>query len=179
MSDYLQDQKAYLAQLLEAVQRCAHFLMASQSKLSWPLHEALLQAHAKDVDLFETLAAINERFAKLQDSLAASMRHTVLLMGENPDSFLGVLMFLEKLGVLESAECWQQARAVRNMAAHDYETDYDNIAQHFNALKALSPFLLEVASRLLVRVEKDLHVSPVPGGFSVEFANLVGRQEES
>jgi hypothetical protein len=171
MNRDLQHQKAYLAQLLEAVQRCAYFLVASQSKLEWPLKEGDLQRQAKDIALFETLAAINERFAKLQDSLAASMRHGVLLMGENPDSFLGVLVFLEKLGALESSERWQQARVVRNMAAHDYETDYDSTARHFNTLKELTPFLLDTARRLQSRLEKDLGVV-AHGSFAAEFDDL-------
>ena len=49
-------EREHLANLLEATQRC------------------------KVVDLFESLAAFNERFAKLQDTLGAAMRHGALLM---------------------------------------------------------------------------------------------------
>jgi hypothetical protein len=75
------------------------------------------QATRKDVALFESLAAINERFAKLQDTLGAAMRHAVLLAGERADTFLRVLAFYEKIGVIESVAAWQLCRTVRYLAA--------------------------------------------------------------
>ncbi len=77
--DLLHEQQHYLAQLLEAIQRCAWFLHRSDAKINWPIDPEWLSKHKKDVDLFETLAAINERFAKLQDSIASAMRHSALL----------------------------------------------------------------------------------------------------
>jgi len=44
-----------------------------------------LFSRKKDNDLFEALAAINERFAKLQDTLGSAMRHSLLLSGEPAD----------------------------------------------------------------------------------------------
>ena len=84
----LSSQKQHLAELLEAIQRCIYFLDASSRKLAWPLTDDLLKAHKKEVVLFEAMAAINERFAKLQDTLGAAMRHACILSGEPADSFL-------------------------------------------------------------------------------------------
>jgi hypothetical protein len=162
----------YLAQLLEAAQRCAWFLDQSRAKLDWPLDGEKLAHNPKDVALFETLAAINERFAKLQDTLAAAMRHTALLMGEQPDSFLKVLTLFEKLGVVASIDTWQQSRLLRNAAAHNYETSYTAIAEHFNTVAELSDMLLDTARRLLQRVEQDLDIRPHPGEFDAEFHRL-------
>ena len=91
----------------------------------WPLQGTHLLEHKKDNDLFESLAAINERFAKFQDTLGAAMRHSLVLSGDQADSFLKVLTIFEKSGVVESIEAWQLARAARNLAAHEYETDYE------------------------------------------------------
>jgi hypothetical protein len=55
------------------------------------LQGAELAARKKDIALFESLSAFNERFAKLQDSLGAAMKHSLLLAGEPRDSFLKVL----------------------------------------------------------------------------------------
>jgi len=172
MADALAEERRHLAQLLEALQRCAYFLDHSEQKIDWPLEGAALEQRRKDTELFETLAAINERFAKLQDTLAVAMRHTALLMSEAPDSFLKVLAFFEKLGVLESAEHWQQSRMARNMAAHDYETNYDAIAEHFNALASLTGLLFRTARNLIVRVATDLDVHPASADFSAEFDQL-------
>lgn len=172
MSDPLQAQQSYLAQLLEAVQRSAWFLDQSARKLDWPLAVDYLTTHAKDADLYETLAAVNERFAKLQDTLAAAMRHAALLMGEDTSTFLKVLSLFEKLGVLQSARTWQQARVVRNRAAHDYDLDYRAIADHFNTLHQLQTNLLDSAIRLLDHVHAELGVDPATDHFRTEFEQL-------
>ncbi|WP_211277027.1 hypothetical protein, partial [Tamilnaduibacter salinus] len=146
----------YLSQLLEACQRCVFFLSSSSSKILWPLDSSVLEQRNKDAEFFETLSAVNERFAKLQDTLALSMRHAAELLGEPVDYFLKVIVLFEKLGVISSREAWQEGRVVRNMAAHDYETDYQLIAEHFNALHELEPMLYQTAANLMDCSEKAL-----------------------
>lgn len=173
--DLLEVERAYLANLLEAIQRCAYFLHESERKLSWPLTGAYLAANKKNVALFETLAALNERFAKLQDTLAAAMRHAALLMSEPTDSFLKVLALFEKLGVIDSTADWQRSRAARNLAAHDYETDYAAIAEHFNTLRALHPMLYAAAGRLVGICRETLKIEPLTTDFHDEFERIVGK----
>jgi uncharacterized protein with HEPN domain len=175
-NDPLQKERSYLANLLEAIQRCTYFLSQSESKLTWPLSAEYLAQHKKDVDLFETMAAVNERFAKLQDSLAAAMRHTVLLMGEPNNGFLKTLAVFEKYGVIESTVEWQRSRASRNLAAHDYETDYTDVAEHFNTLHELSGILYGTAQRLLNLCGETLGVKPVTDDFDQEFRTIVEKQ---
>lgn len=173
--DVLGAERKHLANLLEAIQRCVFFLHESESKHAWPLDGARLASRKKDVALFESLAAINERFAKLQDTLAAAMRHSALLMGEPTDSFLKVLALFEKLGVIESTADWQRSRAARNLAAHDYETDYDDIAEHFNALHELTAMLYAAARRLTDSCRTTLQIEPANGDFAPEFVRITAR----
>lgn len=98
----LDAERQYLSSLLEAIQRCVYFLHASDSKIAWPLDADELATRKKDEQLFEHLSAINERFAKLQDTMGAAMRHAAMLMSEPTDSFLKVLAFYEKNGVIDS-----------------------------------------------------------------------------
>lgn len=165
----LQAERLHLAQLLEAVQRCGFHMHASARKLPWPLSGPYLHAHRKDTDLFEAMAAFNERFAKLQDTLGAAMRHAALLMGEVTSPFLRVLALFEKLGVIESVSAWQLGRTARNLAAHDYDTDYAVIAEHFNQLNALRPAMLGTASRLMAVSAADLGIHPATEDFAREF----------
>lgn len=167
-------QKQHLGNLLEAIQRCVYFLDASDSGLGWPLSGGFLTQHKKDNDLFEALAAINERFAKLQDTLGSAMRHSLLLSGEQADSFIKVLALFEKFGVIEHIEEWQVARAARNLAAHDYETDYDAVAEHFNALHELKASLLRTARQFMTYCESQLKVVPSSPDFALEFARITG-----
>jgi len=163
-------QKQHLADLLEAIQRCVYFLHASDARIEWPLTGDVLSARKKDNDLYESLAAINERFAKLQDTMGAAMRHSLLLAGEPADSFIKVLAQFEKMGVVASIEDWQVLRLARNLAAHDYETDYRQVAQHFNALHTIKPRIYQIAYRIVRHAQKDLGIQPASSDFSSEFA---------
>lgn len=165
----LESEKLHLADLLEAIQRCVYFLDASSRKLTWPLTKEQLEMQKKDVSLFEALAAINERFAKLQDTMGAAMRHACILSGEPADSFLKVLSFYEKNGVLESLATWQLCRTTRNFAAHDYEIEYTEIADHFNSLMSLTPMLYISAVRFLDYCQEKLVIEPRKADFTNEF----------
>ena len=162
-------EREHLANLLEAVQRCTHFLYASSTKVNRPLDRNVLKQRQKDEALFEALAAFNERFAKLQDTLGAAMRHCALLMSEANSPFLKVLALFEKLAVIESIDSWQMCRTARNLAAHDYETDCALIAEHFNELQTLQPVLVKVGSRLLARCAQSLGIAPTTADFEAEF----------
>ena len=165
-------EREHLANLLEAVQRCAHFLHASSSRVKWPLGGPGLKNRQKDEALFGALSAFNERFAKLQDTLGAAMRHCALLMSETTSPFLKVLALFEKLGVIDSIAGWQLCRTARNLAAHDDETDYALIAEHFNEFQTLQPVLVEAASRLLTLCARDPGVMPTTADFEAEFQRV-------
>ena len=167
-------QRAHLGNLLEAIQRCVYFLNASDASLVWPLTGDMLTLHKKDASFFEALAAVNERFSKLQDTLGSAMRHSLLLSGEQADSFIKVLAIFEKLGVIRSIDDWQAARSARNLAAHDYEIDYHLVAEHFNALHSLRMDMWGVACRFVHYCAQDLHVHPSSADFSNEFAAITG-----
>ena len=171
----LQAEREHLANLLEAVQRCTFFLDSSSSSVQWPLAGPALKLKQKDEPLFQALAAFNERFAKLQDTLAAAMRHCALLMGETTAPFLRVLALFVKLQVIDSIESWQVCRTARNMAAHDYETSYSRIAEHFNELHSLQPVLVDAAARLLKLCAQTLDVRPTTADFEVEFQHVCDR----
>lgn len=170
----LSSEKQHLSNLLEAIQRCVYFLNASDKTLEWPLTRLVLTLRKKDNDLFEALAAINERFAKLQDTLGSAMRHSLLLSGEQADSFLKVLAIFEKTQVIHSIEEWQVARTARNLAAHDYEINYDDVADHFNTLHSLTNSLYHTARRFIVYCEKELGISPCSPDFTEEFYLITG-----
>lgn len=154
----LEESRGHLADLLESCQRCAWYLQASARRLPWPLTATELSARSKDLALYEPLAAMNERFGKLQDLLAAALRHYALLCGEPNDLFLKVLSHSAKLGLIDSVESWQLVRSLRNRAAHAYGTDYAETAGHFNALHEQIPTLLETTIRLSRHARQNLQI---------------------
>lgn len=168
----LASQRQHLSGLLEAIQRCVYFLHASDTRIPWPLTGVHLETNKKHNDLFEALAAVNERFSKLQDTLGAAMRHSLLLSGEQADSFLKVLAIFEKFEVIKSIDDWQIARTARNLAAHDYETDYNVVAEHFNTLHGLKNDLYATACRFVTYCEIQLSVTPSSADFTAEFIEI-------
>ena len=168
----LKAERDYLSGLLEAIQRCVYFLDAASRNIPWPLTEQILTSRKKDNELFESLAAVNERFSKLQDSLGAAMRHSLVLSGEQADSFIKVLAIFEKFKVISSIEAWQLARTARNLAAHDYQTDYAVVAEHFNTLHALTENLYGTSKRFLMYCGTQLLVLPLSEDFSIEFLEI-------
>ncbi|MFY7940360.1 MAG: hypothetical protein ACOVOX_05570, partial [Burkholderiaceae bacterium] len=95
-----------------------------------------------------------------------------VLSGDQADSFLKVLTIFEKSGVVESIEAWQLARAARNLAAHDYETDYELVAAHFNALNEQQNMLFKTALRFVQYAQQILKVMPQSSDFSQEFHDI-------
>ena len=145
-------EKQHLAGLLEAIQRCAFFLDAAQSRTPDPIEPQWLEDRKKDLDFFANLSTVNER----------------------TDTFLRVLAFFEKAGVIGSLETWQEIRSFRNSSAHDYETDYGAICDHFNTLRALTPGLLAAAGKFAGFCNTQLETRAIPGEFSSEFLAVTG-----
>jgi hypothetical protein len=173
----LSAERNYLASLLEAIQRCVYFLNAASQNIPWPLTEQTLQSRKKDNELFESLAAVNERFSKLQDSLGAAMRHSLTLSGEQADSFIKVLAIFEKFKIISSIEDWQLARTARNLAAHDYQTDYAIVAEHFNTLRQLTGNLYGTSKRFVIYCADQLSVFPLSDDFAEEFKLITEAKE--
>jgi hypothetical protein len=172
MTPLAESAKHHLADLLDAIHRCVYFLEAADTRVLWPLDADYLATHKKDTVLFGNLAAINERFAKLQDTLGAAMRHAMPLLGESSDTFIRVLAYYEKVGVIDSASEWQSSRTARNLAAHAYELDYTMIADHFNTLHDLRPYLYLAANRFESYCKSQLGLAPTSGDFSTEFDSI-------
>jgi hypothetical protein len=156
MNSHSAAQERHLLELLQAAHRTAFFLSASMRKFDWPLTEAFLADNQKELAVFEPLAAINERFGKLQDLLGSGMRHGCLLLGEPAEPFLKVLAFYAKVGVIPSSEEWVAIRQLRNAAAHDYSGQFADTARHFNALRTACPVLMETLHRLTEYLSQQL-----------------------
>jgi predicted nucleotidyltransferase len=152
----LETAKQQLKDFLVAIDRTIYFLNGSTTKLDFPLAVEWVTERKEDIDFFETLSAINERYSKLQDILAQAMRHGSILIGKDNINFLKVLVFYEKVGVIESMQKWQNYRIMRNEIAHDYSTDYTEITNHFNKLALLIPLIIADAQRFIKFCNKEL-----------------------
>ena len=106
----------------------------------------MTDANSKSQRVFESLAAVNERF--------------------------------EKFGVLESIDGWQECQTARNLAAHDYETDYARVAQRFNMLHASRAELYGTAARFTAWCENQLGIFPASDHFAAKFSEIIRLQTQ-
>lgn len=81
------------------------------------------------------LEVVNSRFCKMQDDLGAKIFPMILeIKGKDANTFIDKLNMLEKLEYLNDAQAWIKARELRNEITHDYQDDYELLADHTNKL---------------------------------------------
>lgn len=108
--------------------------------------------HTLTSDMVEHTDQLIYRFTKLQDALGRKVFPRLMAwLGEDVQAlpFLDLLDRLERLGVLESADAWQQLREVRNILAQDYEEEGEVGAASLNLLHQQAEELLVAHDRVV------------------------------
>lgn len=76
---------------------------------------------ADDPATGERLAAIVDRFCKLQDQFAGSMNHAHTMLGEKRRSFHDVVVWAIAEQILPDETTWLELRSLRNRLTHEYD----------------------------------------------------------
>ncbi len=97
----------------------------------------------------ETLAAFRVRFSEFQEHLGKSIRAIAIEEEVSADRFGSILAFMEKLGIIETAERWKLIRELRNAVNHEYEEDEKRLSRFFLEILKVTPELIECYQRLL------------------------------
>lgn len=79
----------------------------------------------------QTLAAFRVRFSEYQEHLGKIMRAIAREEEQNAEPFSHVLLYMEKLGILDSAERWKLIRELRNAVNHEYEENQQRLSEFF------------------------------------------------
>lgn len=96
----------------------------------------------------EVLESYSSRFARASD-LFVSRYLRLLALEKDPafqGTFIDLLNFSEKAGLIASARIWFRIRELRNIAAHEYSTD--EFSELLQELVTLTPTILGVHSLL-------------------------------
>jgi len=94
--------------------------------------DALSVDDLSDIEKVKTIDAFLFRFIKIQDLMGNKLFRQVLDgIGEYQDSMsmLDVLDRMEKLALIESADQWMEYRNLRNVLAHEYPDNEDDIIE--------------------------------------------------
>ena len=128
-----------LASLAETVLREAGHLSTTDARLfALPFDGARVEMLARDIDLAERVDAFVARFGRLQDTAADKLLPELLRqLAEPVRSAVENLDRAEKLGLIEAADRWLEARRLRNRMVHEYQSDPAQLALALNEGHAL------------------------------------------
>lgn len=136
-----------IAKQLTHLNRMREYLDYSAQRVQHILPIANWQAIS--MEQHEALAAFRVRFSEFQEHLGKTMRAVAIEEEVGAERFGSVLAFMEKLGIVESAERWKIIRELRNVVNHEYEEDTDRLGRFFFETLAATPELFECFQRLL------------------------------
>lgn len=93
-------------------------------------------------DQHESLAAFRVRFSEFQEHIGKTMKAVALEEEKPSEPFTSVLLYMKKLGCLDSVERWKEIRELRKAVNHEYEDDPQTLHDFFAAMLASAPELL-------------------------------------
>ncbi len=123
-------------------------LFAQNINLQW------VQSMSEREDLSEKIDAFVGRFGRLQDHVGGKLipRFSTLL-GEHPKSLLDVLAYAEKIGWINNAEAFIDARKLRNLLVHEYMTDAELFLEALKAADDATQMLINVVGNIARHAE--------------------------
>jgi len=99
-------------------------------------------------DQHESLAAFRVRFSEFQEHLGKTMRSIAIEDEQDVDRFGAVLVFMERLKIIDSADHWKLILELRNAVNHEYEDDGARLAELFELMVSETPTLAGYFMRL-------------------------------
>ena len=96
----------------------------------------------------ETLAAFRLRFSEFQEHLGKAMRAIAIEEEQRTEPFTAVLLYMEKLDIIDTSERWKSIRELRNAVNHEYEENTERLSEFFVELTKSAPELFRYQDRL-------------------------------
>ncbi|HEX7325140.1 MAG TPA: hypothetical protein VF292_07285 [Rhodanobacteraceae bacterium] len=142
MNSLYAQQQALLADKMRTLRRI-------HAGLAWSLERlpALGAAAADDPAVAERVAAIVDRFCKLQDQLAGAMRHAHAMLGERQRNFHDVVTWAVTEGILPQESAWLELRSLRNRLTHEYDLAGDELPELMRLVRQSTGTLASAVQR--------------------------------
>ena len=115
----------------------------------------------------ETLAAFRVRFSEFQEHLVKIMRAIAREEEQSTEPFSFVLLYMEKLGILDTVDHWKLIRELRNAVNHEYEENEQRLSEFFTALTKATPELYAWFNRIIEFCESS-YPAPDSGATSLK-----------
>ena len=131
---------------LDHLERMREYLVYSVSQV-----DALLPIEnwkALAPDQHETLAAFRVRFSEYQEHMGKTMKAVAVEEEKPAEPFTAVLLYMEKLGCIDTVDRWKEIRELRNAVNHEYEDDHTILHAFFEQMMHAAPELLNWHQKL-------------------------------
>lgn len=96
-----------------------------------------------------TLAAFRVRFSEFQEHLGKAMRAIAIEEEQKTEPYTAILLYMEKLQLIESVEEWKEIRELRNAVNHEYEENTARLTEFFMELTQATPQLFAWHDKLV------------------------------
>ena len=106
----------------------------------------------------ETLAAFRLRFSEFQEHLGKTMRAIAIEEDQQTEPYTAVLLYMEKLRIIDAADRWKTIRELRNAVNREYEENTDRLSEFFTELTKAAPELFACHDRLVKFCESTYRV---------------------
>lgn len=139
-----------LAQQQRLLQEKLQVLERLQSGLAWSLERLpeLDSDAIHDPAVTERVAAIVDRFCKLQDQMAGTLGHAHAMLGEKRRSFHDVVAWAVTERILPDETTWLELRSLRNRLTHDYDLANDALPELIALIRKGATTLAAAAASL-------------------------------
>ena len=77
------------------------------------------------------------------------MRAIAIEEGAKTEPYTAVLLYMEKLEIIESADRWKTIRELHNAVNHEYEENTERLSEFFVELAKVAPELFATRERML------------------------------
>jgi len=147
-----------LRTLVRIVGKELKYLQQTDARLfAQPFTEALADSLESDPVLGERVDAFVGRFGRLQDTLGDKLLPNLLsLLKEPPRAFIDTLDRAERLGWIESADAWVDARQLRNRMVHEYMENPARFVEAINVAHRFVPMLASAAQAMTHEVHSRI-----------------------
>jgi hypothetical protein len=131
---------ALIRKKLEHLARMREYLRYSIGQVQTLL--PITDWQALQPDQHETLAAFRIRFSEYQEHMGKTMKAIAVEEEKPSEPFTAVLLYMEKLGCIDSVDRWKDIRELRNAVNHEYEDDPSVLHEFFAQMVQSAPELL-------------------------------------
>jgi hypothetical protein len=131
---------ALIRKKLEHLSRMREYLRYSIGQVQTLL--PITDWQALQPDQHETLAAFRIRFSEYQEHMGKTMKAIAVEEEKPSEPFTAVLLYMEKLGCIDSVDRWKDIRELRNAVNHEYEDDPSVLHEFFAQMVQSAPELL-------------------------------------